>query len=177
MEAGQYPLKTGNICYMSVRFPVISSKSGKKNWTHTKPRTDIAGMTTPFKVFYVSYVSALSALSVVHLLTIRCSSVFFPVFALRHTGALSTVHTDIKIDTCHSLTWRSALLGQDKDWFAQCKDNVTEWDSRSWCWQPGVPLRQCYEVTMSAHCDKSVAIPPLGLSHNCEAQLHTAPDH
>ena len=33
-----------------------------------------------------------------------------------------------KIDTCHFLAWDMALLGQCKDWFAQCQDNVTEWD-------------------------------------------------
>ena len=24
---------------------------------------------------------------------------------------------------------------------AQCKDNMTEWDSRSWCRRPGVPVK------------------------------------
>ena len=31
---------------------------------------------------------------------------------------------------------------------------MTEWDSRSWCWRPVVPLRQHYKVTMCAHCHK-----------------------
>ena len=48
---------------------------------------------------------------------------------------------DFKIDTCRFLTWRLALLGLSKDWLAQCQDNVTEWDSRSRCWWPGVPVR------------------------------------
>ena len=38
-----------------------------------------------------------------------------------------------KIDTFHSQAWCLALLGEDKDWLAQCQDNATEWDSRSWC--------------------------------------------
>ena len=42
------------------------------------------------------------------------------------------------------------------DWLAQCRDNVTEWDSRSWWQCPDVPVRQLYEVTISAHCPKSV---------------------
>ena len=32
---------------------------------------------------------------------------------------------DLKIDTCPFLTRRSALLGQGKDWWVQCQDNVT----------------------------------------------------
>ena len=43
-----------------------------------------------------------------------------------------------------------------KDWLPQCRDNETEWDSRSWCWQPDVPVRQHHIVTMSVHCHKSV---------------------
>ena len=37
-----------------------------------------------------------------------------------------------KIDTCHFLARHSALIGEGKDWFAQCQDNVTESDIRSW---------------------------------------------
>ena len=33
-----------------------------------------------------------------------------------------------QIDNCHI---RSTLLEYGKDWFAQCQDNVTEWDTRS----------------------------------------------
>ena len=36
-------------------------------------------------------------------------------------------------------------------WLAQCEDNVTEWVSRSWCWQLGVPVMQYYKVAMTAH--------------------------
>ena len=32
------------------------------------------------------------------------------------------------------------------------------WDTWSWCWWPGVPMRQHYKVTMSVHCHKSVPI-------------------
>ena len=84
---------------------------------------------------------------------------------------------DFKINTCLSLAWCSALLGYGKDWLAPCEDNATEWDNRSWCQQPGVLVRQHYKVTMSAHCHTSVPVPPLGLSHNCEALLHTSLDH
>ena len=59
---------------------------------------------------------------------------------------------EFKID----LAWWSALLGLGKDWLAQCQHNATEWNSRSWCQQPGVPGRQHYKVTMSAYCHKSV---------------------
>ena len=73
-----------------------------------------------------------------------------------------------KIDTCRSLACHLALLGYGKDWFAQCQDNATEWDNRSWYQSLCVSMRQHYKVTMSVHC----YIPPLGLSNNCEAQLH-----
>ena len=45
----------------------------------------------------------------------------------------SSQSSDFKIDTCHSLAWCLVLLGSDKDWLAQCHNNATEWDSRSWC--------------------------------------------
>ena len=38
-----------------------------------------------------------------------------------------------KIDTSQFLARCSALLEQGKDWVAQCQDNVTEWNIRSWC--------------------------------------------
>ena len=45
----------------------------------------------------------------------------------------SSVHrlsqdNDLQIDTCLFLARRSALIGYDKDWLAQCQDNVTKWD-------------------------------------------------
>ena len=67
---------------------------------------------------------------------------------------------DFKIDTCHSLAWRSALLGSGKEWFAQYQDNATEWDSRSWCRRACVPVRQHYKVTMNVHCHHLVQPPP-----------------
>ena len=44
----------------------------------------------------------------------------------------------------------------------------------SWCQQPGVPVRHHYKVTMSAQSQLSwsVPLPPLGLSHSCEAQIY-----
>ena len=38
----------------------------------------------------------------------------------------SILTSDFKIDTCHFLAWRSALLGYSKDCLAQGQDNVTE---------------------------------------------------
>ena len=74
MEVGQYSLKTGNIRYISVKFPVTSGdfwlpfgKSGRMFWTCPKHGMDSARMTTPFEVYYVS---VLSILSINHLLLI-----------------------------------------------------------------------------------------------------------
>ena len=39
----------------------------------------------------------------------------------------SSQTNDIKIDTCHSLVWHSAGLGQGRDWMTQCQDTMTEW--------------------------------------------------
>ena len=44
------------------------------------------------------------------------------------------------------------LLAYGKDWLPQLQDNVIEWDIMSWCWLPGLPVEQHYEVTMSARC-------------------------
>ena len=33
------------------------------------------------------------------------------------------------------------------DWLAQCQDNVIEWDNRSWCWWPGVPIDYLFRNT------------------------------
>ena len=35
---------------------------------------------------------------------------------------------------------------------------MTEWDIRSWCWQPDLPVGQHYKVPMSVHCHKSVPV-------------------
>ena len=45
---------------------------------------------------------------------------------------------DFKNYTCRFLARRSALLGEDKDWLAQCQDNTTEQDIRLW-W-PSLPV-------------------------------------
>ena len=66
----------------------------------------------------------------------------------------SSQTNDFKIDTCHFPASRLALLGSSKDWLAQCQDNVTEWDTRSW-W-PGFPVRQHYKIGMRALSHKSV---------------------
>ena len=66
--------------------------------------------------------------------------------------------SDFKICTCRFVARRSALLGQAKDWLAQCQDNRTERDIRSWCCRPDFPVGQHYKVTMIAHCHKSVPI-------------------
>ena len=50
---------------------------------------------------------------------------------------------DFKIDTCLFLARHSALLRLGKDWLAQCKDNVIEWDSNA-----GVTVRQHYKTTV-----------------------------
>ena len=60
----------------------------------------------------------------------------------------------IKMYTCQFLAKCSVLLGEDKDWLTQCQDKVTDWDIKSWCWRPGVPVGQQYKVAMSAHCRK-----------------------
>ena len=52
---------------------------------------------------------------------------------------------DFEIDIGRLLARHSALLGDGKDGLAQCQDNGTELDIRSWCWWPGVPLRQHYK--------------------------------
>ena len=44
------------------------------------------------------------------------------------------------------------------DWLAECHDNVTDWDIRSWCWWHVFPTGQQYKVAMSARYDKSVPI-------------------
>ena len=86
----------------------------------------------------------------------------------------SSQTSDIKLDTCRSLAWCLILLGYGKDWFVQCPDNGTEWDSRSQCQWPGVPIRQSSKFAMSAHCHTSVPDSLQALSHRYEAQLNTS---
>ena len=81
----------------------------------------------------------------------------------------------LKIALCRFLAWCSALLGSGKDWLAQCQDNATAWDCRSWCQR--VPERQHYTFAMSAHCHKLVPVPSPGSSYNCDAQLHISLNH
>ena len=57
------------------------------------------------------------------------------------------------MDTCRHLAWRSVLIRYGKDWLAQCRDNVSEWDieskSRGW---PALLAGEQYKVATSAHC-------------------------
>ena len=46
---------------------------------------------------------------------------------------------------------RQGLVGQ-------CQDIMNEWNSRSWCRWPGVPVRQHYKVTMSTYCHNFVPV-------------------
>ena len=46
------------------------------------------------------------------------------------------------------------LIGQDKDWLAQCQDNVTECNIRSWRGLFHFAVGQNYEIPMSVHCRK-----------------------
>ena len=50
------------------------------------------------------------------------------------------------------------LLGQNKNWLAQCHDNVTEWYIRSWCWRPGLPAGQYYKAVIGVHWHQSVTV-------------------
>ena len=63
--------------------------------------------------------------------------------------------TTYNIDTCRYMTWRSTLIGLEKEWLAQhCTDNGTVWDIES-CWQwPGIQFNQYYIVAMNVHCLK-----------------------
>ena len=53
-----------------------------------------------------------------------------------------------KIELFSFLSWQSALFGYGKDWLAQCQDNTTEWDIRSW--YRNVLGWQHYKVSMSS---------------------------
>ena len=52
-----------------------------------------------------------------------------------------------KIDTCHYLAWRLALIGWGMDWLGQDQDNVTEWEIGSWCKHPRLQWGQHHKVT------------------------------
>ena len=63
-----------------------------------------------------------------------------------------------------------------KDWLAQCQDSAIEWDSRSWFWQSGVPVRQRYIIAMSAHCHKTVPVRPPGTASYLTGPLMSISD-
>ena len=50
----------------------------------------------------------------------------------------------VKLDTCRFRAWRLALIGQGRDWLAQCQDNVN-----GWCKLPGPSVGQHYKVAIS----------------------------
>ena len=53
---------------------------------------------------------------------------------------------------------KRTLLGEGKDWLAQCQEHVTELDIRSWCWWPDFLVGQHYKFTMCAYCQQSLLI-------------------
>ena len=63
-----------------------------------------------------------------------------------------------QIDTRHIPARRSILIGYNKDWLAQCQDNVTEWDIGSWWQWPDFPVGQHCKVIMCVHCHKWVPV-------------------
>ena len=75
----------------------------------------------------------------------------------RSSNPFSSQTSDLKMDTYRFLARHWASLGKGRGWLAQCPDNVTEWDIRSSCWRPGLPVGQHYK-SMSAHCHKSVPV-------------------
>ena len=81
-----------------------------------------------------------------------------PYPILRDQRVRSSQSNDLKINICHLLTRHFVLLGQSKDWFAKCQDNVTEWDFRAWCWQSEFPVGQHSQVAMSVYYHKSVSV-------------------
>ena len=49
-------------------------------------------------------------------------------------------------------------MGQDKDWFPECQDTVTDLDIGKWSWWADVQVRRDYKVSTCVHCHKSVSI-------------------
>ena len=45
-------------------------------------------------------------------------------------GSWSSQTNDLKIDMSRFLAVHTALIGCEKDWLAQCQDNMSEWDVR-----------------------------------------------
>ena len=75
----------------------------------------------------------------------------------------SSQANDLRIDNCRFLARCSTFLGQNKDWLAQCQDKVTEWDTRSLCKQPGLPVMKQYKATITPHCYKVNSHPDMTL--------------
>ena len=53
--------------------------------------------------------------------------------SVEHGRSWVRTHSRVKQMTYKIDTWCSTLLREGKVWLDQCKDNVTEWDIRSWC--------------------------------------------
>ena len=70
----------------------------------------------------------------------------------REFSSWTSQPNDLNMYTYHFRARHSTLLSYGKDWLAQCQDNVTKWDSRSWCWRLGLPVGQHCKVTMSGQC-------------------------
>ena len=74
-----------------------------------------------------------------------------------HAGYLEIGSRSSQIDDLYNsyLSLPSLALGmvaEGKNWLAQCKDNMTEWDIGSSWWQPDFPVGQYYDVSMSREC-------------------------
>ena len=96
----------------------------------------------------------LHALGAVALLVERRLPVW-KVGSLKHSRAK---HVTYKIDTCHYLAWRFALIGWDEDRLGRCEDNLTVCDIRGFGAGGLISQWDSTKFAMSAHCHKSVSV-------------------
>ena len=68
------------------------------------------------------------------------------IFNLPHN--IGMVWEELAFDNAVSYTLRSLVVGINRIGKGR-QDNVTEWDIRSWFWQPDFPMGQHYKVAMS----------------------------
>ena len=80
------------------------------------------------------------------------------VWEIRSSAPGRVKQMSYQIYTCRLLAWRWALIGKDKDWLAQCQDNINKWDMTSPCCRPDFSGGQHYEFTVIAHCHRSVDV-------------------
>ena len=66
--------------------------------------------------------------------------------------------TYLLIITFRRLTRCLTVKGMGKNCLAENHNNVSEWDIGSWCQWGGLIVGRQYEITMCAHCYKSVSI-------------------